>query len=347
MRKSAKKYVAAFAVVIIVAAALIVYLDPFAEDDESDARYLYNYSYEDVDSIMLTDGSTVTKDDADGATAIRVYTVAFENNYTSPVSFYLYPASSVTTTNMMKMVTTVTNPENSTAVSKSHSETGIEKFFAYTSNASSSYYRTVAAGTEAVFQVAFYLKDYSSEAGDDSEISTELVFDQSDIKNHGEKSGKVDLPEGPVLQYTTSPSLYGGSSVYTEQESITLSDGSTATADNGYCYRVYRIGMRSTGEACTVDPSDIHLMVSVTTNKNSSTSGQTYDAVTDFIDTSYVSLDAWSDNENTACKTMTVAFLMPESSNSAFTVGTSAYLLIDDHCAGYINKGNAYVNLGS
>ena len=339
---STGKYVAALAVVLIVAAAAaVIVLDPFSgSDEDDDARYLYNYTYEDVDSITLINGTTVTKEEG-GAEAIRVYTVAFKNTYSSPISFYIYPYSSGTKSNLVTMTTTITHPATGSADSVTHSVTGIKNFFTYSPSSSTSYYRTVYAGTETVFQAAFYLKDYSSEATDKSKITVDLVFDNNDIKNHGEKSSKVSVPGGAVLQYKTSPTM--DSSTYTELSEIKLADGSTATADAGFCYRVYKIGMRSTEDACTIDPSQVRLVLSVT-DRTSTTAGHIYDAVTNFIDTAPVSLDAWSGDEDTACKTMSVAFLVPKNkSTEASSISNTAYLLFDGHAAGLITNNSHVV----
>ena len=101
--------------------------------------------------------------------------------------------------------------------------------------------------------------------------------------------------------------------------------------------------MRSTEDACTIDPSQVRLVLSVT-DRTSTTAGHIYDAVTNFIDTAPVSLDAWSGDEDTACKTMSVAFLVPKNkSTEASSISNTAYLLFDGHAAGLITNNSHVV----
>ena len=347
MRSSTARYIAVFAVVIIAAAAVVVYINPFggdSDDGDSDARYFYNYKQEIVDSITLADGSTVTKEDG-SADAIYVYTVAFRNDYTSSAYFYLFPYSSTSPSinNTVVLKTTITNPKTGEGSSDSSSDTlylkdmAIRNFF----TTSSSYYYAYA-GTINVFQVAFFHKDHSDRATEDSKITVDLDINKTDISKYLERSDKIAVPDGAALQFKASPTLT--TSTYTTSSEISLSDGSTAKADPGYCYRVYKIGMRSMGSACTIDPSAVHLILEYKDATSTVTAGKTFDAITNYINTAPVSLEAWSDNENTPCQTIEVAFMVPlKDSSVASTVNTTAYLLIDGHPAGFTNNSHVVV----
>ena len=340
MRWSAKQYAAVFAVVIVIAAvAVYAYTQMGSGDDsgdDSEVRYLYNYKYEEKDSITLYDGKTVTAEEK-GVDKLLVYTVVFQNKYTSAASIYLYPASasSTSTTNLVQLTTTITNP-SSGADRALVNDNGIVNYFSSTRSLS------VYAGTEVTFQVAFPHADHSSLATEKSKITTALTFNNTDIKKYGEESSKISVPDGAGLQFKTNPALT--SSTYTESASIELANGSTATADAGYCYRVYSIGIRSAGEACTINPADVHLILSYTDAKTTVTAGHTFDAVADYIDTAPVSLDAWSGDDSTACKTMKVAFLVPKKNSSVATsISNTAYLMFDGHAAGYITSNSHIV----
>ncbi len=341
MRWSAKQYAAVFAVVIVIAAvAVYAYTQMGSGDDsgdDSEVRYLYNYKYEEKDSITLYDGKTVTAEEK-GVDKLLVYTVVFQNKYTNYTGINLYPAStsaSASKTNLVQLTTTITNP-SSGADRALYPEDGIINYFSSTRSI------TVHAGAEMTFQVAFAHKDYSSHATEKSKITTALTFNNTDIMKYGEESGKISIPDGAVLQFKTNPALT--SPTYTESASIELANGSTATADAGYCYRVYSIGMRSAGEACTINPADVHLILSYKDAKTTVTAGHTFDAVTDFIDTAPVSLDAWSGDDSTACKTMKVAFLVPKKNSSVATdISNTAYLMFDGHAAGYITSNSHIV----
>ena len=347
MRSSTGKYIAVLAVAIIIAAGVVIYLDPFSDksSDESDARYLINYEQKTVDSITLADGKIVTKSDGpEGTDAIYVYTVAFKNDYTSSASFYLFPysATSPSNTNTVVMKTVITNPKAGGESSESSGDTlyirdaGIREFY------STSYNVNAYAGTTIYFQVAFFHKDYSSRATDSSTITVDLDINKTDVSKYLEKSKKVDVPEGTALQFKASPSLT--TTVITTKSEITLSNGSTAKADDGYIYRIYKFGMRSTGEACTINPADMNLIVEYKDRNTSVTAGKTFAAVADYIESKPVSLEAWSDDASTPCQTMEVAFMVPlKDSTVASSVTNTVYLLVDGHAAGVTTNSHVIV----
>ena len=347
MRSSTGKYIAVLAVVIIIAAGVVIYLNPFGDksSDESDARYYLNYKQESVDSITLSDGKIVTKADGpEGTDAIYVYTVAFKNDYTSSTSFYLFPysATSPSNSNTVVMKTIITNPKSGEESSEASTDTlyikdaGIREFY------TTSYNVSVYAGTTVYFQVAFFHKDYSSRATDSSTISVELDVNKSEIANNLEKSKKLDVPDGPALQFKASPTLT--TSAITTKSEITLSNGSTAKADDGYIYRIYKFGMRSMGEACTINPGDMNLIVEYKDRETSVTAGKTYAAVADYIESKPISLEAWSDDENTQCQTIEVAFMVPlKDSTVASSVTNTVYLLVNGHAAGVTTNNHVIV----
>ena len=328
MMSSQKKIVAVVAVFIVVVAAMtVVVMSKKDSEDLSSYRYLYNYTYEDVDHVTKVDGTTLSYT-AGGykCTAIRVYTVAFKNQYTSTASISF---------STLHMKTTITNPKDSSAETQAFEADYISQFFSNSSG------RIVYAGCSDVIQVAFYLKDYSEYKTDKSKMSVDLTFTDS-VQNYAKKTNSISVKDNGEFQFRTNPTTT--TDTYTTVDHITLKDGSVKYAPSGFAYRVYAVNVRSTGDAFTLDLSSARLNLSVTyINEETSattTKGYTATAEADYKLTSSPSLVEWTGN-TTAYQTVYLAFLCPVVGSTVSSITVTAYMYFDGYLGGLVTSNSA------